>query len=241
MEYWYKEHFNEDYLLIYKHRNDARAQSELKSLMSFIPYHKDQKILDLCCGAGRHSRWFWENGLKVTGVDLSSTLLNEAEKFQQSRDIHYIQSDMRNIDFDEEFDLVANLFTSFGYFQKDIENEQVLKNVYKALKKDGYFLFDYLNPAFIKQNLIPFSKEVIEETSIFQYRTIENDTVVKKIRIEDHSSRRTYEERVKLYSSEQLKWMLEKNGLKVIHTLGHYDGTPYDENHSSRLIYICQK
>ncbi|WP_100372031.1 class I SAM-dependent methyltransferase [Bacillus sp. FJAT-45037] len=242
MEYWYEEHFNEDYLMVYKHRNDELAQHELQKLMTFIPYKKGQYLLDLCCGNGRHSRWFFKKGLHVTGVDLSETLLEDAKKQQGSEDIQYIRSDMRHITFLNQFDVVVNLFTSFGYFEDDLENEQVLKNAYNALVPQGYFIFDYLNPAFLEKNLVPFSKEVIDQLSILQYRTIEDNTVIKKIKIEDQEgSKRQYEERVKLYSREQLDNMIKQSGFQINHTFGDYDGSLYNKTQSSRLIYVCQK
>lgn len=237
---WYEDHFQEDYLKIYNHRNN-NAGTELQNIMNFIPYKERQKILDLCCGAGRHSRWFADQKLEVTGVDLSIALLQEAKKQLNSEEITYVRSDMREINFDNEFDIVANLFTSFGYFEEDSENERVFSRVYSALKKGGYFLFDYLNPLFIEGNLVPFSQNSIDDTTIYEYRKIIKDTVVKRIIMKDLYSKRSYEERVKLYSEKQIKKMLERNNLKPLHLFGNYDGSPYFARSSPRLIYICQK
>lgn len=237
---WYEDHFQEDYLMIYKHRNDENAHSELNNIMSFIPYQKQQKVLDLCCGAGRHSRWFAARGMKVTGIDLSNTLLEEAKRQSEALNITYLKSDMRKIAFKNEFDIVANLFTSFGYFETDEDNESVFTRVYSSLKKGGYFLFDYLNPAFLRKNLIRFSQQTIDQTSIYQYRKIVNNTVIKRIVVKDKYSNRHYEERVKLYSENKIRGMLENNNLELMHLFGNYDGTIYSDN-SPRLIYICRK
>ncbi|MFC0472627.1 class I SAM-dependent methyltransferase [Halalkalibacter kiskunsagensis] len=241
MENWYEEHFNEDYLRIYKHRNDDLAHKELTQLMKFVPTMKDQSLLDLCCGNGRHSRWFAKQGFHVTGVDLSPTLLNEAQKKEYAKDIHYVRSDMRELYYKDEFDVVVNLFTSFGYFKEDEQNKKVLANAYHALKTNGYFVFDYLNPSFLENHLVPFSKDVIDDLSILQYRMIINNTVVKKIKVEDNGALREYEERVKLYERQKLDAMLEEVGFTILHTFGDYEGSRYERNVSPRLIYVCQK
>ncbi|MFC0558905.1 class I SAM-dependent methyltransferase [Halalkalibacter alkalisediminis] len=240
MGLWYEDHFQEDYLMIYKHRNEENAHLELSNIMNFIPYKKDQKVLDLCCGAGRHSRWFAKRGLNVTGIDLSNTLLEEAKTQSQTLGIKYIRSDMRNITFNNEFDIVVNLFTSFGYFEDDQDNERVFTRVYSSLKEGGYFLFDYLNPSFTRENLVPFSQQTIDHTAINHYRNIDNDAVVKRIVVKDNDSTRHYEERVKLYSENRISEMLENNNLKIMHLFGNYDGSKYDQN-SPRLLYICKK
>ncbi|WP_227937551.1 class I SAM-dependent methyltransferase [Alkalihalobacillus deserti] len=240
MEYWYKDHFQEDYLMIYKHRNEENANSELENLMNFIPYKPQQEVLDLCCGAGRHSRWFAKKGMNVTGIDLSSTLLAEAKRQSDTLNITYIRSDMREVSFKNKFDIVVNLFTSFGYFENDQDNERVFTRVHSSLKKGGYFLFDYLNPSFTRKNLVPFSQQIIDQTSIDQYRNIDNDAVIKRIVVKDNYSTRHYEERVKLYSKNKISKMLENNNLKIIHLFGNYDGCKYDQS-SPRLLYICKK
>jgi SAM-dependent methyltransferase len=241
MENWYQEHFNEDYLSIYKHRNDDLAHKELTQLMKFVPTTKGQSLLDLCCGNGRHSRWFAKQGFHVTGVDLSPALLKEAQKKEYAKDIHYVRLDMRELYYKDDFDVVVNLFTSFGYFKEDEQNKKVLANAYHALKTNGYFVFDYLNPSFLENHLVPFSKDVIDDLSILQYRMIINNTVVKKIKVEDNGALREYEERVKLYERQKLDAMLEEVGFTILHTFGDYDGSRYERNDSSRLIYICQK
>ncbi|MEC5425913.1 class I SAM-dependent methyltransferase [Virgibacillus sp. C22-A2] len=241
MENWYKEHFNEDYLRIYKHRNDDLAHKELTQLMKFVPTTEGQSLLDLCCGNGRHSRWFAKQGFHVTGVDLSPTLLNEAQNKECAKDIHYVRSDMRELNYKDDFDIVVNLFTSFGYFKEDEQNKKVLANAYQALKTNGYFVFDYLNPSFLENHLIPFSKDVIDDLSILQYRMIINNTVVKKIKVEDNGALREYEERVKLYERQKLDAMLEEVGFTILYTFGDYDCSRYERNDSSRLIYVCQK
>lgn len=242
MSEWFEKSFQEDYLKIYAHRDERKATKELEQLLPFLNLRKGQQVLDLCCGQGRHSRWLAQQGVRVIGVDLSAILLQEAIKQSLNLPILYMRADARQIPFKNEMDLVVNLFTSFGYFEEDEENEKVLQQASAALKPEGMFLFDYLNPLYVKENLEPFTLTRLDRMEILQYRTINESYVKKKIVIqEDGESQRHYEERVKLYNREDLSEMLTRNHLKVLHLFGNYDASEYHEHASPRMIFICQR
>ncbi len=241
MKEWYEEHFQEDYLKIYAHRNETKAGAELNKLLEFIPNKVGQKALDLCCGQGRHSRWLARHGFHVVGIDLSTVLLQNAIEFTNDLPVSYMRADVRNVPFIEEMDLVVNLFTSFGYFTDDDENEEVFTQVSKALKNEGYFLFDYLNPTYVRNNLVPESSSVNGNLLIKEKRQIDNSYVKKQIIIQEGSSIREYTEQVKLYELDQLMIMLERNKLKILHVFGDYDVEKYDKLSSPRIIILAQK
>jgi SAM-dependent methyltransferase len=242
MKAWYETHFQEEYLTIYKQR-DEQVEQELETLLPYLPDLRGKKVLDLCCGYGRHSRYLAGLGARVTGVDLSAPLLKEAISQSVNEPIQYMRCDMREIPIQNEMDLVLNLFTSFGYFDSNKENEAVLKKVYQALKPGGIFLFDYLNPSFVKQHLVPFSRETVGGKEITQYRTIEKGKVNKTIFVTDLESatKKQFEEKVKLYSMQHLKKMMERNGLDIVHTFGDYNASPFHNRDAPRTIFICRK
>ncbi|UOE92139.1 class I SAM-dependent methyltransferase [Alkalihalobacillus sp. LMS39] len=240
MSVWYEEHFQTDYLMIYKHRHE-NASSELEKLLPFISINENMTVLDLCCGYGRHSRYLAQRGWRVTGVDLSTPLLQEAITLSLNEPIQYMRCDMRNLPFHTEMDLVVNMFTSFGYFKTDEDNEKVIQGVNRALVPGGYFIFDYLNSAYIQSNLNPFSKESIGKTEIIQHRKIINGFVHKSILISDENEKRRYEEMIKLYDVHELMKMLQQNGFAIEATFGNYDAKPFDIQSSPRLIFICKK
>ncbi|MFZ3589332.1 class I SAM-dependent methyltransferase [Bacillus sp. DJP31] len=240
MKAWYEEHFQEDYLKIYQHRHNE-AESELKDLLQLLPFKSGQSVLDLCCGYGRHSRYLAQRGYRVTGVDLSAPLLQEAIWLSLNVPIQYMRCDMRNLPFHEEFDLVINMFTSFGYFESDSDNEKVIQGVSHSLKTGGYFLIDYLNPTFIENNLIPYSREKLESAEILQYRMIKDGKVYKKIVVKSEKGENQYEEKIKLYSLESMISMLTAHGLNVETIIGNYDSSAYHTQQSPRMIIVCKK
>ncbi|MEF2096744.1 class I SAM-dependent methyltransferase [Bacillus sp. CFBP9009] len=240
MNAWYEEHFQTDYIKIYQHRH-SEAGSELKDLLELIPWKKGQSVLDLCCGYGRHSRYLAQLGWRVTGVDLSAPLLQEAIHLSLNMPIQYMRCDMRKIPFRKEMDLVVNMFTSFGYFDSDDDNEKVIEGISHSLKEGGYFIMDYLNPTFVEENLIPYSREEVGSVELIQYRRIVGGHVHKKIIIKSGNDEKRYEEVIKLYHKEKMLSMLNSHGLVVQNILGHYDASCFNSRQSPRMIFICQK
>lgn len=241
MKPWYELSFQEDYLRIYAHRGESQAGRELEKLLTYIPIKTGQKVLDLCCGQGRHSRWLAQQGFQVVGVDLSAALLHEAIKNTLDLPVQYMRSDARRIRFYEEMNLVVNLFTSFGYFAEDEENEKVLYAVSRALKPGGYFLLDFINPDFLKSNLEPFTRTVMENMEVLQYRSLTEEYVQKRIVIKEDEMEKSYHEQVKLYGFKELIPMLERNHLHVQCMFGNYDASGFDASASPRMIFICKK
>jgi SAM-dependent methyltransferase len=240
MNPWYEEHFQTDYIKIYQHRH-SEASSELKNLLELIPWKKSQSVLDLCCGYGRHSRYLAQLGWRVTGVDLSAPLLQEAIHLTLNMPIQYMRCDMREIPFYQEMDLVVNMFTSFGYFDSDEENEKVIDGVSHSLKDGGHFILDYLNPIYVEENLIPVSREEVGAVELIQYRKVEEGHVHKKIIIKSSSEEKRYAEVIKLYPLDKMVSMLQDRGLIVQYILGDYDASRFNQRKSPRMILICQK
>lgn len=244
MKDWYIQWFDTDeYLNVYKHRNETDAECHIRFLLSQIDLPSGASILDMACGAGRHSILLSRLGYKVTGVDLSKRLLTEA-KLSAEREylnINFIQSDIKEFNTDKKFDLVLNLFTSFGYFETDEENFQLFQKAYSYLNFSGYFVFDYFNRNYLVKNLIPLSSEINGDDSIIQERKIVDERVIKKITISRNGNSKYYFESVKLYDSNLLVEKLKKIGFEIVKLFGDFTGNKFEENSSPRFISICKK
>mgnify|MGYP001341666697 CR=1 FL=1 len=137
----------DDYLYFYSDSlTDERSDREVASLVKLLDLRPPMKILDLACGFGRHANRLAALGYSVTGVDQSADFLNLARKHasDMSVDVNYLQVDMRQIEFVEEFDVVIMMFTTFGYFS-DSGNFRVLENIARAIKPGGLLGFDIPN------------------------------------------------------------------------------------------------
>ena len=244
MNEWFEDWFStEEYLYVYRHRNNDDAVDLFNLILKNIEIEPGAKVLDLACGAGRHSILFAKNGYDVTSVDLSENLLNVARKSAEELmlNINIIKSDLRLLNLADRFQLIINLFTSFGYFEQDFENEKIIKIVEQQLNENAYFVLDFFNVVHLKKNLIPISYDKVEEAIIRQERTFDQDRIVKKITVIKKNSERIYFESVRAYSKSELSRMILKNGLKIIKIFGDYSGNAFDEDNSSRIIIIAQK
>ncbi|MBT8381066.1 MAG: class I SAM-dependent methyltransferase [Ignavibacteria bacterium] len=241
---WYRDWFNsEDYLQVYKHRDIVEAETLVKLIQKNTNLSKSSLVLDMACGSGRHSILFAQKGFKATAVDLSERLISEAKKNakQANVDIEFIQSDIRDLKLEKKFDLVVNLFTSFGYFDTDEENIIVIKKAKDLLKAGGYFIIDFLNKGFLEKNLIPLSTLSENTTTITQKRSINGNRVEKKITIEKDGKIKHFSESVRLYDIDELNNILQSVGFRLLKTFGDFNGNIFEPNSSPRLIIFTQK
>lgn len=239
---WYEKSFGEDYLLVYKHRDAAGAVREVRKMISWLDLPEHARVLDLCCGTGRHSLALADSGYRVTGVDLSGVLLREARKLDTKQRVTWVQADMREIPLEGHYDAVLNLFTSFGYFREDEEQRKVLREIARMLNPGGRFIIDFMNSPHVRTHLVPESEREADGQRIIEKRIIEEHFVKKDIIIrplDGDGEERQYHERVKLYTLEQMKRMLADSGLAVDEVYGGYDeDESYKEDTSERMIFV---
>ncbi|MCC8435717.1 methyltransferase domain-containing protein [Brevibacillus sp. M2.1A] len=242
-EEWFERSFREDYVLVYRHRDDSAADGEIANLLERLPVKDTGRVLDLCCGSGRHSRALARRGYEVVGVDLSPVLLQLAEEQNTYPQLSFARCDMRDIPFREEFDIVVNLFTSFGYFSTDEENANVIRNMAQALKTKGEVVIDFLNAAYVIDNLVPHSTKEVSGMLIKEERWIQDGFVKKRILISDESSNepREYMEQVRLFSAQQMIAMLTEAGFEKIQVFGNYLFEEYVAHESPRMIFYAVK
>ncbi|MGI6113805.1 MAG: class I SAM-dependent methyltransferase [Mahellales bacterium] len=244
--HWYEKSFGKDYLKVYSHRNDELARKEVDAIIKVLDIKKDEYIMDLCCGSGRHSISLAQLGYRVLGVDLSEYLLKIARARARSQRIEkgwveFKRHDMRSLPYHQLFDVVLNLFTSFGYFSDDKENFGVIMEISKVLKKNGRVLLDYLNPNHVRNNIVPFSYKRVDGLFVKESRWIENNTINKKIIIGDKYQWKTYTERVKLYTLDDFKAMFRAADLKITKVYGSYSLEGYHKDTSPRILILGTK
>lgn len=243
-EPWYKASFQADYLTVYKHRDAKGAAAEVAAMSDWLQLEHKASVLDLCCGSGRHSLILDKLGFRVTGVDLSETLLAEARASEPSGRIRWVHGDMRDVPIQEPFNAVFNLFTSFGYFEADAGNQQVLREISRLLRSGGRFVIDFLNPSFVSAHLVPYSERLEGPLRIEERRSIQDGYVHKIIRLYEPGapgSEREYRERVKLYELPWFRTALREAGLRLDAVYGSYAGQNYEAPVSPRMIMIGTK
>lgn len=235
---WFREWFDENYLHIYCHRDTNDAKKQIDLILKKISPGKNDKILDLGCGEGRHVCLLSEKGYNVTGLDLSETLLKKGR--EKHCRINLIRGDMRKIP--GKFNIILSLFTSFGYFARDSENVDVVKGIYNSLEKNGHFWLDFLNSEYVKEHIVNKNIFKLEDGSeVTEVRNIHDNRVVKDITIDKEGIQKKYRESVRLFSYKELKDILSGSGFKIQNIYGNYDGQIWDMNSRRTIIHSVRK
>lgn len=240
MTEWFERWFGEEYLALYPHRDEREAAAAVALVESNLGGIKVNRALDLACGAGRHARLLSERWW-TAGLDLSAPLLARAKAADP--DGFYVRGDMRALPFvDHGFDLVVNLFTSFGYFDNDAQHLRVLAEVARVTRRGGKFVLDFLNSDHVRNSLVPKESANIGGRSVEVRREISSDDrfVVKTIAAaaESGGADQTFLERVRLFDRLDLETMLEESGFGVEQVLGDYAGSAHSES-SPRMIMFA--
>ena len=241
---WYKNWFNsEEYLKVYRHRDQKEANELVQLVIKNIDVSKVNNVLDMAAGSGRHAIIFTEKGFKVTAVDLSENLLSIGKKNAENENvkIEFVHSDIRNFNPNIKYNLILNLFTSIGYFEKDEENYFILSKAYKLLENNGYFVLDYFNKNFVENNLVPSTVDEFDGSVITQNRFIEGERIIKEITIDNKGKINKYFESVRMFSKDELINMMEKLGFRIIKTFGDFMGNSFELDSSPRIIIIACK
>jgi SAM-dependent methyltransferase len=234
MTKWFETWFDDNYLRLYHHRNSKDAEEQVRLILKTLHPRKDQTILDLACGEGRHCVLFHKKGYKITGIDLSDELIKSGLTKYPGIDLQ--KGDMRHIK--GTYDIILSLFTSFGYFSKDEDNKSVILSIGQALNTGGWFWIDFLNPAYIKQTLVPGNEIVLEDgTKVIEKRYIKEDFIIKEILFNGPVSNSTYQERVKLYTKEDIERMMEDAGIRPRDSFGDYKGSSWSRLSPRTIIY----
>lgn len=242
---WYEEWFWSDaYTVVYDHRDEEEAERLVDLIERELDPVPQAHILDIGCGRGRHARTLARRGYRVTGIDLSEYAIEEARAEAAAEGLDAITSfqvgDMREPICETCADGIVNLFTSFGYFEDDAENQQALAAVAAALRPGGWFLQDFLNAPLVADSLGSSTRETEGGLTIHQRRWIENGRVNKKITIEHDEGTDTFHESVRLYTLDDLKEMYVAVGLTLVELFGDYDGADYTPD-SPRLLLHARK
>jgi len=235
---WFEKWFDSPhYHNLYAHRDVGEAASFVKGLFDYFHWKEPMEVLDLACGSGRYEEVLTKMGHSVTGLDLSEESIVLARK----RDLlsaEFLVGDMRSFSIPKSFDVVLNLFTSFGYFEETSDNLEVMNRVFSHLNGGGSFVIDFLNPQYVMDHLVEEEEKCVGDKMFKITRSIIGDHIVKIIEVEGEQEVHT--ERVQLITLDQFKSMFEKSGFSLIATFGSYDLCPLREG-SDRQIMVARK
>ncbi len=242
---WWEEFFDEHYLDLYEpYLTPERTAREVEGVSQILGLPRGAKVLDLCCGHGRHTIPLATAGYQVTGLDLSEVFLRRARRDAAAASVAviWVQRDMRDIPFQNEFDAIVNLFTAFGYFDDEAENQKVLEAVARALKPGGRFLIDVINRDYLAKVFLPRDWERLGEILVWRERSF--DPIAGRsteiLHWEKDGLRHTRSNAVRVYTATELTSMLAAAGLRLVKAYGGLDGSELVFG-SRRLTLLAEK
>jgi SAM-dependent methyltransferase len=241
---WWETFFGTDYLKQYED-DSARTSGEVDAVETILHLRKGARVLDLACGAGRHSIELARRGYRVTGFDLSEDLLREARSAGRSARQHvdFVHGDMRDLPYHGTFDAAVNMFSSFGYFDSRDDDRKVLAGVARALRARGKFLMERFNRESMAYELplqgwrVGKDGSVILQEDSFDVLRGRYDT--RQVVI-DREGTREHLGSVRAYTLPELKELFDAAGLPIHRVLGGLDLSPYRAR-SRRLVLYAVK
>jgi len=234
---WYASWFDSPYYhILYKERNYREAQVFMDTITHYLNLPEKSKVLDLACGKGRHAIYLNQLGFDVVGADLSENSILEATK-NTNDTLHFCVHDMR-VSYDQKFDAIFNLFTSFGYFEKEEDNLKTLIAIKESLSEYGFAVIDFMNSQHVIDNLIPEETKEVDGIQFHIKRFALEGFIIKEIDFEDKGEKFHFTEKVRAYTLEDFQNMMNETGIYLLDTFGDYKLKKFHKNTSERLIMI---
>lgn len=237
---WFAEWFDTPhYHILYQNRGEEEARGFIKALLSKLNLPLGASLLDLACGKGRHSITLNSYGFDVLGVDLSSKSISSAKRYENSN-LSFEVQDMREPIEGKKFDAIFNLFTSFGYFDTQKENEKVCKAMAQMLTPGGRLVIDFMNAKRVISGLVPFEKKTLNDIEFNISREYTGTHIIKTISFNDKSELHRYQEKVQTIGKEQFKELLSPY-FDIDFMFGSFDLDDYSPTESERLIIVATR
>lgn len=239
MAEWFEEWFDEDYALLYAHRDAEEARVAVERALRAAPELAEGPVLDLGCGSGRHLEILRRTNPMAFGMDLSPALLRMAPVGLRP---WLLRGDMRFLPVKEEaLSGVCLWFTPFGYFS-DMQNRALTQSLGRLLRPGGVLVMDYLNADLVARTLVPEDTLDRAGVRVTSRRALEGDRLVKRMELVrlDTGERRETMESVHLYHPDEIQEMAANAGLGLRVAMGTYAGDAFTED-SPRWIGIFEK
>ena len=212
-------------------------------------------ILELACGTGRLAIPLASQGYRVTGLDCSTAMLDEARQksAELGAEVAWCEADMRSFDLGETFSLITLPANALGHLLSLDDFEACLGGVKKHLAPGGRFVIDFFVP---KMALLldkpgeqsPFAeyedpggrgKVVLTESYVYEPHTeIKRLTIYQAVEGDEQGI--DGELVIRMYFPQELDALIKYNGLTIEAKYGDYDQGPFGPESEKQLI-VCSK
>ena len=243
---WYKHGWS---LAIKEQSWTEDTENQVDFIVRTLGLRGSERVLDLACGYGRHALSLARRGFSVTGVDITRVYLEDAIKSAKEQGLKaaFIHSDIRNVHFDGEFDVVLNLADgAIGYLEDDGENLKIFDVIAKALRPGGKHFMDICNAEHAERYFPAKAWEIGKKA--LALALLDWDPATRRMRyagwdipygepaekprldIEDADSAR-------IYSLPELEEILARRNMKVMAAFSNYYGKEATHKELQLMVY----
>lgn len=223
----------------------ARCAEEVERCTTLAGVASGARVLDLCCGPGRHALELARRGFRVTGVDRTAAYLDRARDAARAEalDLELVQADMRELVRPEGFDLALSLYTSFGYFRDPADDRKVAANLCASLAPGGVLVMDLIGKEIVARIFTrrswdpgPNGSFLLQERELSEsWSWIENRWIaIADGQVKEHRFGH------RLYAATELAALLREVGFGEVSTYGDLEGARYDQA-AQRLVAVATK
>lgn len=247
-EPWYVKAYDERYYQTYKDEfTPAQTATDIDGVVTLLGLAPGSRILDLCCGFGRHSIELARRGYCVTGLDLSADLLTHARDDAEAAhvDTTWVHADMRDIPQPSQpYDAVISLFSSFGFIGDDAAEASVLKGIMDVLAPQGKVIIETVNREVLLKNWMARRWHELPNGVIvcdkLKFDAATGMLHTEEVAIQRDGTRIQDTHQLRLWTLSELKMLMSAVGLSHITGHGGLDGTPYT-GATHRMVVIGQR
>jgi len=241
---WTPGFFDEPYRELFPFPDAPTSDWEVEALLRLLPA-PPARVLDVACGPGRHALRLARHGFQVLGVDRSSAFLEEARAAAAdgSAQVEFLALDMRALDFDGDFDAALSLFTAWGYFDDDT-NQQVLDRIARALRPQGRLILCLIHRDWLMSVYTPKDWTALSDGSFavaecsFDPITGTNH-VTHRWRSPDGQLQERWH-RLRVYTATELDRMLRHAGLQPLDWHAGFSLEPFSHR-SPRMLVVAER
>lgn len=220
------------------------ASEQAEQLLDLVDLPPNGRVLDVPCGVGRHVIELAARGFDVTAVDATAAYLETAKERAEKAGVEatFVNEDMREFRQRRSFDLVCNLYTSFGYFADQDDDERTVRNFYESLKPGGTLVMDLASKELLARDFEERTWDERDGAYVLEEHNVTDDWTWMENRwiVVDDGETREFEVSHRLYSAAELGELLERVGFGEVSVYGDFAGSAYDET-AERLVVVAEK
>ena len=217
------------------------AGEDISMIVDLLKLKPGAAVLDLGCGQGRHSLELAKRDFVVTALDRNPFFLDFVLKKSEELNVEIllVKSDMKTFIQPEAFDLILNMGFSFGYFEEQSDNLQVLKNIHGSLRPTGACLFELLGKEVVPKMFVEREWTEVGGTYFLDDRRVENNwsRIINHCKIIKDGVVKDGIFSLTIFSGAEFSAMLGDAGFSKVSLYGDLSGSPYDQ-HAKKLVAV---